>query len=862
MFEKFTEGAIKVIMLSQEEARRMGHNFVGTEQLFLGVVGQRQGLGAKALRSLGVTLKKARKEVENYIGRGSGFVASEIPFTPRAKRVLEMAVQEGKDIGQNYVGTEHILLALIAEEDGVAIRTIEKLGVDIVQLRNKVLSLIKENQEELLRPLTDSEKRILDRDGDASSTPTLDEYTDNITKDAVEGRLDPVIGRDKEIFEVIKVLARRSKNNPVLIGEPGVGKTAVAEGLAQLILTQDIPNFLEGNVIMSLDLGSLLAGTKYRGEFEERLKRIVEEAQMDNSIILVIDEIHTLVGAGAAEGAVDAANILKPALARGKLRCIGATTMEEYRKYIERDAALERRFQPVQVEEPSIGVTIDILRGLRSKFERHHSLSYHDKAIEQAAILADKFIADRYLPDKAIDVLDEAGSRVRLENKRLPEGILLLLNELQETLSEKDIAVREQDYETASQLLDYEMEVRIQIQIMKQALQINEKAGLKRVHVDMVMEEDIAEVISGWTGIPMTKISETESKKLLNMEEILHERLIGQHQAIVSVSKAIRRARVGLRNPDRPIASFIFAGPTGVGKTELTKALASYMFGSEETMVRLDMSEYMEKHTVAKLIGSPPGYVGYSEGGQLTEAVRSKPYTVVLFDEVEKAHPDVFNLLLQILDDGRLTDSKGRTIDFKNTLIIMTSNVGAKIIEKESGIQSRKPNQSTLDINSDFLAPANDTVLDPTVFKRITYLVNEELKKYFRPEFLNRLDEIIVFSHLTRQDVKQISEIMIKQLQNRMKEKEIELEVRNGVKEILVEQGFDPIYGARPLRRAVMRLLEDNLAQEFLAKPLYPKTKLIVDADLDDNIIVNVDYSHVDPKLRADEETIEIVENK
>jgi len=860
MFEKFTEGAIKVIMLSQEEARRMGHNFVGTEQLFLGVVGQRQGLGAKALRSLNVTLKKARKEVENYIGRGTGFVASEIPFTPRAKRVLEMAVQEGKDIGQNYVGTEHILLALIAEEDGVAIRTIEKLGVDITQLRNKTLALIKENQEELLRPLTESEKRILDREGDVSTTPTLDEYTDNITKEAVEGRLDPVIGRDKEIFEVIKVLARRSKNNPVLIGEPGVGKTAVAEGLAQLILTQDIPNFLEGNVIMSLDLGSLLAGTKYRGEFEERLKRIVEEAQMDSTIILVIDEIHTLVGAGAAEGAVDAANILKPALARGKFRCIGATTMEEYRKYIERDAALERRFQPVQVKEPSVGVTIDILRGLRAKFERHHSLSYHDKAIEQAAILADKFIADRYLPDKAIDVLDEAGSRVRLENKRLPEGILLLLNELQETLTEKDICVREQDYNTASQLLDYEMEVRIQIQIMKQAIQINEKAGLKRVHIDMVMEEDIGEVIAGWTGIPMTKISETESKKLLNMEDTLHERLIGQHQAIVSVSKAIRRARVGLRNPDRPIASFIFAGPTGVGKTELTKALAAYMFGSEEVMVRLDMSEYMEKHTVAKLIGSPPGYVGYSEGGQLTEAVRSKPYTVVLFDEVEKAHPDVFNLLLQILDDGRLTDSKGRTIDFKNTLIIMTSNVGAKIIEKESGIQARKPNKSSLDINSDFLSTATDPVLDPNVFKRISFLVNEELKKYFRPEFLNRLDEIIVFSHLTRQDVKQISEIMIKQLQDRMKEKEVELEVRNNVKDILVEQGFDPIYGARPLRRAVMRLLEDNLAQEFLAKPLYPKTKLIIDADFEDNIVVNVDYSHVDPKLRAEEDTVDLID--
>jgi ATP-dependent Clp protease ATP-binding subunit ClpC len=856
MFEKFTEGAIKVIMLSQEEARRMGHNFVGTEQLFLGVVGQRQGMGAKALRSLGVTLKKARKEVENYIGRGTGFVASEIPFTPRAKRVLEMAVQEGKDIGQNYVGTEHILLALLGEEDGVAIRTIEKLGVDIAQLRSKTLALIKENQEDLLRPLTDSERRILDRDVDTSSTPTLDEYTDNITKEAIEGRLDPVIGRDKEIFEVIKVLARRSKNNPVLIGEPGVGKTAVAEGLAQLILTQDVPNFLEGNVIMSLDLGSLLAGTKYRGEFEERLKRIVEEAQYDGTTILVIDEIHTLVGAGAAEGAVDAANILKPALARGGFRCIGATTIEEYRKYIERDAALERRFQPVQVDEPSVGVTIDILRGLRAKFERHHTLSYHDAAIEQAAILADKFIADRYLPDKAIDVLDEAGSRVRLENKRLPEGILLLLNELQETLTEKDIAVREQDFETASQLLDYEMEVRIQIQVMKQALQINEKAGLKRVHIDMVMEEDVAEVISGWTGIPITKISETESKKLLNMEDTLHQRLIGQHQAIVSVSKAIRRARVGLRNPNRPIASFIFAGPTGVGKTELTKALASYMFGSEETMIRLDMSEYMEKHTVAKLIGSPPGYVGYSEGGQLTEAVRGKPYTVVLFDEIEKAHPDVFNLLLQILDDGRLTDSKGRTIDFKNTLIIMTSNVGAKIIEKESGIQPKKSNKSSLDINSDFLSNASDPIMDPNVFKRISFLVNEELKKYFRPEFLNRLDEIIVFSHLTRNDVTQISEIMIKQLQDRMKEKEVELEVKNVVKNILVEQGFDPIYGARPLRRAVMRLLEDNLAQEFLSKPLYPRTKLIIDADLEDNIIVNVDYSRVDPSSIKKEQKV------
>jgi ATP-dependent Clp protease ATP-binding subunit ClpC len=572
--------------------------------------------------------------------------------------------------------------------------------------------------------------------------------------------------------------------------------------------------------------------------------------------ILVIDEIHTLVGAGAAEGAVDAANILKPALARGKFRCIGATTNDEYRKYIERDAALERRFQPVHVKEPSVQITIDILRGLRSKFELHHALSYHDVAIEQAAILADKFIADRFLPDKAIDVLDEAGSRVRLENKRLPQGVLLLLKELQQTLGEKDKAIRQQDFETASNLLEYEMEVRTQILIMKQALEINQKTGLKRVHIDMVMEDDVAEVIAGWTGIPVNKISESESLKLLNMEQTLHERLIGQHQAIVAVSKAIRRARVGLRNPDRPIASFIFAGPTGVGKTELAKALAAYMFGTDDTMVRLDMSEYMEKHTVAKLIGSPPGYVGYSEGGQLTEAVRGKPYTVVLFDEIEKAHPDVFNLLLQILDDGRLTDSKGRTVNFKNTLIILTSNVGAKIIEKESGIQSKKSNQSYFDINANFLAPKDDSDLDDELYKRISVLVNEELKKYFRPEFLNRLDEIIIFRHLTRSDITQISEIMIQQLKDRMKEKEIELEVKQIVKTMLIDQGYDPIYGARPLRRAVMRLLEDNLAQECLSKPLYPRTKLIVDADLYDNIIVEVDYTAVDPDLKNPEKKL------
>ena len=689
MFEKFTEGAIKVIMLSQEEARRMGHNFVGTEQLLLGVIGQRHGIGARALKKMKVTLKKARKEIELYIGRGTGFVASEIPFTPRAKRVLEMAVHEGKDLGQNFVGTEHILLALIAESDGVAMRTLDKLGVNIPQLRNLVLAYIEETQEEILRPLTQAEKFLLEREKKGSPTPTLDEYAENITKEAIDGNLDPVIGREKEIDDVIAVLARRTKNNPVLIGEPGVGKTAVAEGLAQLILTEKVPDFLDGSLIMALDLGSILAGTKYRGEFEERLKRIVEEAQNDTAVIVVIDEIHTLVGAGAAEGAVDAANILKPALARGKFRCIGATTNDEYRKYIERDPALERRFQPVHVEEPSVGTTIEILRGLRSKFEQHHTLSYHDKALEQAAILSDKYVADRYLPDKAIDVLDEAGARVRLENRRLPLGLRSLMKELQETIRDKEECIKEHDFEAAKQLLDHEMEVRTHIRIMKQSALTNQKRGFTRDEVDMVTETDVSDVISNWTGIPVTKITGSESERLLKMEETLHERIIGQKHAVVAVSKAIRRARVGLRNPNRPIASFIFAGPTGVGKTELTKALSDYMFSSEDSMIRLDMSEYMEKHTVAKLIGSPPGYVGYNEGGQLTEAVRSKPYSVVLLDEVEKAHPDVFNLLLQILDDGRLTDSKGRLIDFTNTLIIMTTNLGAKIIERESGIQPK-----------------------------------------------------------------------------------------------------------------------------------------------------------------------------
>jgi ATP-dependent Clp protease ATP-binding subunit ClpC len=861
MFEKFTEGAIKVIMLSQEEARRMGHNFVGTEQLLLGVIGQRHGIGARALKKLKVTLKKARKEIELYIGRGTGFVASEIPFTPRAKRVLEMAVHEGKDLGQNFVGTEHILLALIAESDGVAMRTLDKLNVDIQKLRNLILTYIEETQEEILRPLTQAEKFLLEREKKGSPTPTLDEYAENITKEAIDGNLDPVIGREKEIDDVIAVLARRTKNNPVLIGEPGVGKTAVAEGLAQLILTEKVPDFLDGSLIMALDLGSILAGTKYRGEFEERLKRIVEEAQNDSAVIIVIDEIHTLVGAGAAEGAVDAANILKPALARGKFRCIGATTNDEYRKYIERDPALERRFQPVHVEEPSVGTTIEILRGLRSKFEQHHTLSYHDKALEQAAILSDKYVADRYLPDKAIDVLDEAGARVRLENRRLPLGLRSLMHELQETIKDKEECIKEHDFEAAKQLLDHEMEVRTHIRIMKQSALTNEARGFSRRDVDMVTETDVSDVISNWTGIPVTKITGSESERLLRMEDTIHERIIGQKHAVISVSKAIRRARVGLRNPNRPIASFIFAGPTGVGKTELTKALSDYMFSTEDSMIRLDMSEYMEKHTVAKLIGSPPGYVGYNEGGQLTEAVRSKPYSVVLFDEVEKAHPDVFNLLLQILDDGRLSDSKGRVIDFTNTLIIMTTNLGSKIIERESGIKSKTDQGDRgFKITPDAVLgwePVPEAIKDPELFERVSKLVNEELKNFFRPEFLNRIDEIIVFNHLTRIDIWEICELQIKSVQKRLKEKGINLIVDLAVQAFLTDEGYDPIYGARPLRRAIMKYLEDTLAEQCLSKTLYPNTKIIVTRKKVEGTLltytneleVKVDFSDVDPSL-------------
>lgn len=800
MFERFTEKAIKVIMLAQEEARRLGHNFVGTEQLLLGLIGEGTGIGPKVLKSLGVSLKEARDEVENIIGRGSGFVAVEIPFTPRAKRVLELSLEEASMIGHNYIGTEHLLLGLLREGEGVAARVLENLDVQLLDVRNEILRSLGENGEESSNYIDSNSK-----------TPTLDEFGTDLTAKAIDGVLDPVVGRAKEIERVIQILGRRTKNNPVLIGEPGVGKTAIAEGLAQRIVNRDIPDTLEDKKVIALDIGLLIAGTKYRGEFEERLKRIMDEVRVEASIILVIDEVHTLIGAGAAEGAIDAANILKPALSRGELQCIGATTLEEYRQHIEKDAALERRFQPVMVGEPSVDETIEILYGLRERYEKHHKLTIADEALVAAAKLADQYIADRFLPDKAIDLIDEAGSRVRLMNSQLPAAAKELDQELRGVLKEKDEAVRSQAFEEAAEIREREIELKAQIRAITQS-----KTKLpfgNDGETPIVTDEDIAQIVAAWTSIPVSKLTKSESEKLMQMEELLHSRIIGQDEAVVAVSRAIRRARVGLKNPNRPIASFIFSGPTGVGKTELTKALASYFFGSEEAMVRLDMSEFMERHTVSKLIGSPPGYVGYNEGGQLTEAVRRRPYTVVLFDEVEKAHPDVFNLMLQIFEDGRLTDSKGRIIDFKNTLLIMTSNIGSKVIEKGGGSLGFEFSDDPADYS----------------YNRIKTLVFDELKQYFRPEFLNRVDEIIVFRQLTKDEVGEIAEIMLKEVFTRIANKGIQIAVTDRFKDQLIEEGYDPTYGARPLRRAVMRMLEDSLAEQILSGKILPGDTAVID---------------------------------
>jgi ATP-dependent Clp protease ATP-binding subunit ClpC len=808
MFEHFTSEAIRVIMLAQEEARRLGHNFVGTEQILLGLMGEGTGVAAKVLTELGVTLKDARREVEKIIGRGTGFVPPEIPFTPKVKSLFEQSFKEARSVGHNYINTEHLLLGLTEAGEGVAAKVLQNLGVELQTIRSAVI-----------RRLGDDPSVTAGGGGQKrNQNLSIEEFGRNLTKLAKEGKIDPVVGREKEIERAVQILGRRTKNNPVLIGEPGVGKTAIAEGLAQRIINQDVPDILQDKQVISLDMGSVVSGTRFRGDFEERLKKIMEEVRTAGNIILVIDEIHTLVGAGGTEGGLDASNILKPALARGELQCLGATTLDEYRKHIERDAALERRFQPIMVGEPTVPETIEILQGLRSVYEQHHRVTISDAALQAAAELSDRYISDRFLPDKAIDLIDEAGSRVRLRNS-MSSTNKELKRQLISVCKAKDEAVRLQDFDKAGQMRDRQLEIEAQLQL--------ESENETNFH-GIVDEEDIAQIVASWTGVPVNKLTESESELLLHLEDTLHQRLIGQEQAVTSVARAIRRARVGLKNPNRPIASFIFSGPTGVGKTELAKSLASYFFSSEEAMIRLDMSEYMERHTVSKLIGSPPGYVGYDEGGQLTEAVRRRPYTVLLFDEIEKAHPDVFNMLLQILDDGHLSDAKGRKVDFKNTLIILTSNIGSKVISKGGG-----------GLGFDFTENAAEAN-----YTRIKALVNEELKAYFRPEFLNRLDEIIVFTQLNKEEVKQIAEIMLREVAGRLTEKGITLEVTERFKDRVLQEGYDPTYGARPLRRAIMRLLEDSLAEAMLSGQVVDGDSAIVDVDDDGQVVVRKSEKH------------------
>ena len=803
MFERFTEKAIKVIMLAQEEARRLGHNFVGTEQVLLGLIGEGTGVAAKTLKSMGVTLKDARAEVEKIIGRGSGFVAVEIPFTPRAKRVLELSWDEARQLGHNYIGTEHLLLGLIREGEGVAARVLENLGVDLNKIRSNVVKMLGESKPQTV---SSGSSGSSSSSGGKTKTPSLDEFGRDLTLAAQELRLDPVVGREKEIERVIQILARRTKNNPVLIGEPGVGKTAVAEGLATRIVNAEVPDILDGKKVIQLDMGLLVAGTKYRGEFEERLKKIMDEIRQAGNIILVIDEMHTLIGAGAAEGAIDAANILKPALSRGEIQVIGATTLDEYRKYVEKDSALERRFQSVIIDEPTEEESIEIIKGLKPKYEEHHKLIISDEAIVAAVKLSNKYITDRFLPDKAIDVIDEASSKVRLKVSNLsPEG-KELEKELRALIKEKEDAIRNQEFEKASQLRDDEAELKDKIREMAQKYKEEHEANKPTVTA-----ENVAEVIATMTGVPVTKLTEGESERLLKLEDTLHERVIGQHDAVVAISKAIRRARVGLKSPNRPIGSFIFCGPTGVGKTELAKALAEAVFGSEDNMIRVDMSEFMEKHSTAKLIGSPPGYVGYDDGGHLTELVRKKPYSVILFDEIEKAHPDVFNIMLQILDDVRLTDAKGRHVNFKNTIIIMTSNVGASMITTTSRLG---------------FSTSDDESKDK--YEKLKDTVTEEMKKAFRPEFLTRSDETIVFAHLSQEEIRQIVDLMLKDLFKRLAERELSVEVTDEVKDHLAKNGYSEAYGARPLRRLIQRKIEDMLAEEILSGKYAPGDTIVI----------------------------------
>jgi len=819
-FEKFSERARRVLSLAQEEAQRFNHNYIGTEHILLGLVRETEGVAARVLSSLSVDLSKVRSAVEFIIGRGEKPAQGEIGLTPRAKKVVELAVDEARRMNHTYIGTEHLLIGLLREGEGVAAGVLESLGVTLDKVR-----------AETHRILSHTSGTGTQGSRATSKTPTLDQLGIDLTVAAKSDKLDPVVGREKEIERMVQILSRRTKNNPVLVGEPGVGKTAIVEALAQLISGGDVPDTLQGKRLVTLDMGALVAGTKYRGEFEERLKKVIEEIKSAGNCVLFIDEIHTIVGAGAAEGAVDASNILKPSLARGEIQCIGATTLDDYRKYVERDPALERRLQPVRVEEPGNDDTVAILMGIRSKYEDHHKVNITDEAIRTAALLAQRYIPDRFLPDKAIDLIDEAGSRVRLRGSVTPASVKDAMQVLEQVRKEKDEAIASQQYEAAAELRDRELRQNENLDTLEKEWQEGENAERR-----VVTEDDIAEVVSMWTGIPVTRLAEEETERLLQMEGELHKRIIGQDEAIISVSKSVRRARAGLKDSRRPIGVFMFLGPTGVGKTELVRALAEFMFGDEDNMIRLDMSEFQERHTVARLIGAPPGYVGYDEGGQLTEGVRRKNYCAVLLDEIEKAHPEVFNILLQIFDAGHLTDARGRKVDFRNSIIIMTSNLGSDLIKRETSLG--------------FAAKTNEAQTDDSAYERMKDKVMDEVKRFFRPEFLNRIDSTVVFHQLTRDEILEIVDLMMNQVRTELSEKEIALEITEAAKAHLGENGFDPVLGARPLRRLIQDEIEDSLSDEVLNRRLVAGDVAMIDFE-DEAIKITSKKAKAKPKAKA-----------
>ena len=820
-FEKFSERARRVLSLAQDEAQRFNHNYIGTEHILLGLVRETEGVAARVLSSLSVDLSKVRSAVEFIIGRGEKPAQGEIGLTPRAKKVVELAVDEARRMNHTYIGTEHLLIGLLREGEGVAAGVLESLGVTLDKVR-----------AETHRILSHTSGTGAQGSRSTSKTPTLDQLGIDLTVAAKADKLDPVIGREKEIERMVQILSRRTKNNPVLVGEPGVGKTAIVEALAQLISGGDVPDTLQGKRLVTLDMGALVAGTKYRGEFEERLKKVIEEIKTAGNCVLFIDEIHTIVGAGAAEGAVDASNILKPSLARGEIQCIGATTLDDYRKYVERDPALERRLQPVRVEEPSDDDTVAILMGVRSKYEDHHKVDISDEAIRTAALLAQRYIPDRFLPDKAIDLIDEAGSRVRLRGSVTPASVKDAMQVLEQVRKEKDEAIASQQYEAAAELRDRELRQNEDLDTLEKNWKEGENAERR-----VVTEDDIAEVVSMWTGIPVTRLAEEETERLLQMEGELHKRIIGQDEAIISVSKSVRRARAGLKDSRRPIGVFMFLGPTGVGKTELVRALAEFMFGDEDNMIRLDMSEFQERHTVARLIGAPPGYVGYDEGGQLTEGVRRKNYCAVLLDEIEKAHPEVFNILLQIFDAGHLTDARGRKVDFRNSILIMTSNLGSDLIKRETSLG--------------FAAKTTDAQTDDSAYERMKDKVMEEVKRFFRPEFLNRIDSTVVFHQLKQDEILEIVDLMMNQVRTELDEKEISLEITQAAKTYLGEKGFDPVLGARPLRRLIQDEIEDNLSDVVLNRTLVAGDVAMIDLDNDGAIKITSKKAKAKPKAKA-----------